>query len=51
MKFLHTADRQIGIRAQSLGEAGVRVREERIAASKRVIDAAKTHGAECCVGY
>ena len=46
MKFLHTADWQIGMKAQSLGDAGARVREERITAGRRVVDAAKAHGAE-----
>ena len=46
MKFLHTADWQIGMKAQSLGEVGARVREERLAAGKRVVDAAQAHGAE-----
>ncbi|MBI2505773.1 MAG: metallophosphoesterase [Candidatus Latescibacteria bacterium] len=49
MKFLHTADWQIGMKAQSVGEAGARVREERIAAGKRVVDAARKHGAEFVV--
>jgi DNA repair exonuclease SbcCD nuclease subunit len=46
MKFLHTADWQIGMKTQSLGEAGALIREQRIAAGKRVVDAAQTHGAE-----
>lgn len=46
MKFLHTADWQIGMKAQSVGEAGARVREERMAAGKRVVGAAHAHGAE-----
>ena len=49
MKFLHTADWQIGMKAQSVGEAGARVREERIAAGKRVVEAAHTNGAEFIV--
>jgi len=49
MKFLHTADWQIGMKAQSLGEAGTRLREERIAAGERVVDAAQTCGAEFIV--
>lgn len=46
MKFLHTADWQIGMKVQSVGEAGARVREERMAAGKRVVEAAQAHGAE-----
>lgn len=49
MKFLHTADWQIGMKAQSLGDAAARVREERLAAAARVVAAAKTHGAEFMV--
>lgn len=49
MKFLHTADWQIGMKAQSVGEAGARVREERLAAGNRVVDAAQEHGAEFIV--
>ena len=39
MKFLHTADWQIGMKAAHVGEAGARVREERLAAAKRVVEA------------
>ena len=45
MKFLHTADWQIGMRAAHVGAAGERVREERLAAAARVIDAARHAGA------
>jgi DNA repair exonuclease SbcCD nuclease subunit len=44
MRFLHTADWQIGMKASQVGEAGTRVREERIAAARRVVEAAR--GAE-----
>lgn len=37
------------MKAQSLGEAGACVREERITAGKRVVEAAHTHGAEFIV--
>jgi len=40
MKFLHTADWQIGMKAAHVGPAGERVREERIAASQRVVELA-----------
>lgn len=46
MKFLHTADWQIGMKAAALGEAGARVREERLGAGRRVVAAAREHGAE-----
>jgi DNA repair exonuclease SbcCD nuclease subunit len=41
MRFLHTADWQIGMKATALGSAGARVREERLAAGRRVVEAAK----------
>jgi DNA repair exonuclease SbcCD nuclease subunit len=41
MRFLHTADWQIGMRATALGRAGARVREERLVAGQRVVEAAK----------
>lgn len=46
MKFLHTADWQIGMRAAHVGAAGARVREERLAAARRVIEAARRAGVE-----
>jgi hypothetical protein len=49
MKFLHTADWQIGMRAAHVGAAGTRVREERLSAALRVIDAARDAGAEFVV--
>jgi len=49
MKFLHTADWQIGMRAAHVGAAGTRVREERLSAARRVIDAAHSAGAEFVV--
>ena len=49
MKFLHTADWQIGMRAAHVGAAGVRVREERLDAARRVIDVARGAGAEFVV--
>jgi DNA repair exonuclease SbcCD nuclease subunit len=41
MRFLHTADWQIGMKATALGDAGARIREERLAAGHRVVAAAK----------
>jgi len=35
MKFLHTADWQIGMRAAHVGAAGTRVREERLSGRGR----------------
>ncbi|HEX8342281.1 MAG TPA: metallophosphoesterase [Tepidisphaeraceae bacterium] len=49
MKFLHTADWQIGMRAAHVGPAGSRVRDERIAAARRVVAAAEEHAAEFIV--
>jgi predicted phosphodiesterase len=42
MRFLHTADWQVGMKATTLGHAGVRVREERLAAGRRVVEVAKS---------
>jgi DNA repair exonuclease SbcCD nuclease subunit len=49
MKFLHTADWQLGMKAIRVGTAAPRVREERLAAAKRVVATAKEHGAEFMV--
>ena len=46
MKFIHTADWQVGMRAQSAGGAGSRVRDERLLAARRAVDAAASHAAE-----
>jgi DNA repair exonuclease SbcCD nuclease subunit len=46
MKLLHTADWQIGMKASALGNAGDRVRGERLAAGKRVVEAAGNHEAD-----
>lgn len=40
MKFFHTADWQIGMRAEFVGSAGQKVRDERLAAGRRLVDAA-----------
>lgn len=45
VRFLHTADWQVGMRAAQVGEAGARVRDERLAAARRVVEAAKSAGA------
>jgi DNA repair exonuclease SbcCD nuclease subunit len=49
VRFLHTADWQIGMRAAHAGAAAARVREERLAAGRRVVELAKERGAEFLV--
>jgi DNA repair exonuclease SbcCD nuclease subunit len=49
VRVFQTADWQIGMRAAHAGEAGVRVREERLAAARRVAEAARGAGADFCV--
>jgi len=46
MKFLHTADWQIGMKASHVGEAGGRIRDERIKTVKKIINVAKDNNAE-----
>ena len=46
MRFLHTADWQLGIKAAHVGEAGDRVREERLLALKRIAEAAQTYSVD-----
>lgn len=46
MRFLHTADWQIGMRAAQVGEAGTQVRDERLASARRVVEAARSAGVE-----
>jgi predicted phosphodiesterase len=46
MRFLHTADWQIGMKATALGEAAARVREERLAAGRRIVEVARQRGAD-----
>ena len=46
MKFLHTSDWQIGMKADSVGRMAERVREERLEAARRVVQAALDNGAE-----
>jgi len=46
MKFVHTADWQIGMKAEGLGQAGASVRAERLAAGGRVVETAVTCGAD-----
>ena len=46
MRFLHTADCQLGIKAAHVGKEGGRVREERILTLKRIAEAAQTHSVD-----
>lgn len=47
MKFLHTADWQLGMKASHLGhDAASRVREERLSSARRVINTARNHNVE-----
>jgi DNA repair exonuclease SbcCD nuclease subunit len=46
MKFLHTSDWQMGMKAESLGSVAERVRDERLEAAKRVVQVGRIHGAE-----
>ena len=46
MKFVHTADWQIGMRAAHVGAVGQQVRDERIEAGRRAVRAAVEHGAD-----
>lgn len=46
MRFVHTADWQIGMKASHVGAAAARVRDERLAAAQRVVDAAHDVEAE-----
>jgi DNA repair exonuclease SbcCD nuclease subunit len=46
MKFLHSADWQIGMKAAHAGTASPRLREARIESAARVVDIARNEGAE-----
>ena len=46
MRFLHTADWQIGMKAAHVGMVSQRVRDERLTAARRVVEAAKSANAE-----
>ena len=46
MKFLHTADWQLGIKAAHVGEKGELVREKRLLALQKIADAAQTHSVD-----
>ncbi len=49
MKFLHTSDWQIGMKADSVGLVAERVREERLEAAKRLVQIAREQGVEFIV--
>jgi len=49
VRFLHSADWQIGMKAAHAGRAGETVREERLAAGRRVVECANEHAAEFLV--
>jgi DNA repair exonuclease SbcCD nuclease subunit len=46
VKFLHTADWQIGMKAVHVRSAGQRVRDDCLVAARRVVQAAKNANAE-----
>lgn len=46
MRFLHTAAWQIGMKASHVGEARMRVRDERLAVARHVVQAARGAGAD-----
>jgi predicted phosphodiesterase len=46
MKFVHTADWQIGMMAKGYGRAGERLRKERLSSGERVVAAAAEHGVD-----
>ncbi len=46
MKFIHTADWQIGMKAAHIGTSADRVRNERLEAARRVVKVAEENEAE-----
>lgn len=46
MKFIHTADWQVGMKAAHVGDCGDRVREERLESARRVVSAAVDNAAD-----
>jgi DNA repair exonuclease SbcCD nuclease subunit len=46
MRFLHTADWQIGMAAAHAGEAASRIRQARVDSARRVLEAAREHSVE-----
>lgn len=49
VRFLHTADWQIGMRAAHVERAAQRVREERLRAAERVVEVARQHSVDFLV--
>jgi DNA repair exonuclease SbcCD nuclease subunit len=49
MKFLHSSDWQMGMKAEGVGRVAERIREERLEAARRVIQVARDAGAEMIV--
>lgn len=49
VRFIHTADWQIGMKAVHVGAAGERVREARLAAAKQVVQAVRQHAVDFLV--
>jgi len=49
MKFVHTADWQIGLKAAHAANAATRIREERFKAAERLVEQARQTGAEFIV--
>ena len=46
VKFVHTADWQIGMKAAHVGAVGKRVRSERLESARRVVEAAASRQAD-----
>ena len=46
MRFLHTADWQVGMRARHVGARGVDVRARRVASARALIEVARTHAVD-----
>ena len=46
MKFIHTADWQIGMKADFVGPAGQKIQDELLAAGRRLVDAANNEGSK-----
>ena len=46
MRFIHTADWQIGMKAAHVGSVGQQVRERRIQSARRVIEVAREHSVD-----
>ncbi len=49
IRFIHTADWQIGMKAAHVGAIGQRVRDERLHAAKRVVEVAAEQNVTCIV--